>query len=339
MAHNLEFNKEKQTVSFATAKTAAWHNLGQLVEQAMTTEQAIQLANLDFTVEKVPTYIKVGKTDILVPESYANVRTDNNAILGTVGEKYSILQNKDAFKFFDPILDQGEAIIETAGALGNGERIFITAKLPAHISILGKNDPIDQYLLITTSHDGKSATTVMFTPVRVVCNNTLNIALSGSKAPENRVTIKHTENQIKRLEYSHKILGIQNSYRIELEELFYKMADTKITEHDYESIIVQGLSDKSQMVKDYYDNDVKTSTRFKNNVNLVMEYAFTHPTQIMPSTNKTLFGAYNAVTGWYQNEAEWKTDDDKMKSIIDSNGRVNLKQQQTFEACMQFLNN
>jgi len=348
MAHNLEFNEQKGTVSFATAKEPAWHNLGQVVDKAMTTAEAIELANLDFEVIKKPTFIEFEKTNkkgevvsvekIENPKSFATVRTDTRQILGTVGDEYTILQNRDAFKFFDPILDEGEAFIETAGVLGKGERIFITARLPEHISILGKDDPIEQYLLITSSHDGKSATTVMFTPIRVVCNNTLNIALASMKKGGNRHTIKHTVNQMVRLEEAHKILGLENQYRKELEEIFYKFADTKITEHEYEQIIVKGLSDSPAMVKKYFDHDAKTSTRFQNNVNQVLEYAFNHPTQLMPSTDHTVFGAYNAITGWYQNEVQWASDDDKMRSIIDSNGRVNLKQQQTFEAALAYIN-
>lgn len=353
MAHNLEFNKEKNTVSFASAVELPWHGLGTVVPGVMTTAEAIEKANLDFTVTKYPQYVRIpiqeplykadgtilkeGKYEFVeVADTFSTVREDNQEILGTVGNMYTVLQNKDAFKFFDPILEENEAFIETVGVLGKGERIFISAKLPDHITIFGKDDVIEQYLLITSSHDGKSATTIMFTPIRVVCQNTLNLALN--KQTPNRVSVKHTENQLTRIHLAHEILGLQNQYRKEIEEIFGRLAETKCTDEMLEKIIVKGLSDNAGMVKTYFDKDAKQSTRFRNNVQAVMNYAYTNPTQLMPSTKETLFGAYNAVTGWYQNECNWKGDDDaKMRSIIDMNGRVNLKQQQTFEAAFALI--
>lgn len=333
MSHNLEFNEVKGTVSFATARELPWHKLGQVVDGAMTTKEAIELANLDYVVEKTPLYMNLDKKNIEVPKKFATYRTDTNVPLGVVGEKYEILQNTDAFAFFDPILDKDEAFIETAGVLNEGARIFITAKLPAHITVLGQDDLIDQYILITTSHDGNTGTTVMFTPVRVVCQNTLNFALKNYK---NKVSIKHTSNQLERLKQANKIMGLQNSYSKEMEKLFEKMANTKATDEILERIIVHGLADNASNIKRYYDKDARQSTRFRNNVETAINYALTHPTQLKTSCKGTVFGALNAVSGFFQNEFDWRGNyENKMESIIE--GRVNKKNMQAFETAMEYI--
>lgn len=334
MAHNLEFNELKGTVSFATARESAWHQLGTVVDSAMTTAEAIELANLDFEVKKTETLAQIGDEIIEIPKSFVTYRDDTKDILGVVGDKYHILQNTEAFQFFDPILDEGEAFIETAGVLNGGKQIFITAKLPEHIKVLGDHDPIDQYILITTSHDSKSGTTVMFTPIRVVCQNTLNVAL-GRKTL-NKVSIKHTENQLSRLRQASQLMGLQNQYKLELEEIFYKMSDTKASDEIYEKIIVNGLADEPGMVKKYFDKTAKQSTRFRNNVETCLNYAFTNDTQLMPSCNGTVFGAYNAISGYFQNEVDWKDNSEaKMTSIVD--GRAQKKNQQAFQTALQYI--
>ncbi|HEY9340845.1 MAG TPA: DUF932 domain-containing protein [Hanamia sp.] len=133
-------------------------------------------------------------------------RTDTETVLGVVGKDYEVVQNIDAFSFFDAIVGGDGIFYETAGALGKGERIFITAKLPDYIKV-GNDDLIEQYLFLTTSHDGSGSITAAFTPVRIVCNNTLNAALCKKS---NAIKIRHTANAKERLEEAHKLMGITN---------------------------------------------------------------------------------------------------------------------------------
>jgi phage/plasmid-like protein (TIGR03299 family) len=180
MAHNLNYNEDTGKHSFFSVKEKAWHGLGQIVEQYPTSAEAIQFAGLDYEVEKRPLFtnglnnelagtvmgIHVPKTEI--PTYFATVRNDNNEVLGVVGKDYEVVQNVDAFTFFDAIVGGGDGIqYETAGALGKGERIFITAKLPGYIRV-GNSDLIEQYLFLTTSHDGFGSITAAFTPIRIV---------------------------------------------------------------------------------------------------------------------------------------------------------------------------
>jgi phage/plasmid-like protein (TIGR03299 family) len=173
MGHHLNYNEQTGQHAFMSVKEKAWHGLGQIVENYPTSAEAIRYAGLDYQVEKAPnTHVLPSGKTITSDNSFFTYRTDNEAILGDkLGRDYEVVQNADAFQFFDAIVG-GESGIkyETAGALGKGERIFITAKLPEFIRV-GKQDLIEQYLFLTTSHDGFGSITAAFTPVRIVCNN------------------------------------------------------------------------------------------------------------------------------------------------------------------------
>ena len=227
MAHNINYNEQKQQHSFFSVKEKAWHGLGQIVSDYPTSAEALKFAGLDYTVEKrkLFTYDNENQngnpdTDIIIPEIevpnyFATIRTDSEQVLGVVGKDYEVVQNTDAFAFFDAIVG-GEGIqYETAGALGNGERIFITAKLPSYIKV-GSDDLIEQYLFLTTSHNGFGSITAAFTPVRIVCNNTLSAALRNCS---NSIKIRHTQNAKERLEEAHKLMGISNRLSHQIESL------------------------------------------------------------------------------------------------------------------------
>jgi phage/plasmid-like protein (TIGR03299 family) len=182
MAHNIYFNEQTGKHSFFSTQKA-WHGLGQIVTDYPTSAEALQFAGLDFTVEKRPifTYDTANNTiggeagikipEIEVPGYYATMRTDTDQVLGLVGRDYKIVQNTDAFTFFDSIVGGDGVLYESAGALtSTGARIFITAKLPGYIKV-GSDDLIDKYIFLTTSHDGSGSITAAFTPVRIVCAN------------------------------------------------------------------------------------------------------------------------------------------------------------------------
>jgi phage/plasmid-like protein (TIGR03299 family) len=141
-------------------------------------------------------------------------------VYGVVGAHYTPLQNREAFQFFDPIVGEGAAIYHTVGALGNGEHVWILAKLPGHIHVVG-DDIAEKYLLISNSHDGKSSVRVKFTPVRVVCQNTLTMALKRGSV----VRVAHTKSVVDNLKNAREMLGIINSGFQEFEVLYTKMAD------------------------------------------------------------------------------------------------------------------
>lgn len=181
--HNINYNERTEKHSFFSVKQKAWHGLGQIISDYPTSAEALQYAGLDFAVEKRPLFTYSSDNfngdaensiiipEIEVPDFFATIRTDTEQPLGVVGKDYEVVQNVEAFSFFDEIVGASSGILyETAGALGRGERIFITAKLPDYIKV-GRKDCIEKYLFLTTSHDGTGSIIIAFTPIRIVCQN------------------------------------------------------------------------------------------------------------------------------------------------------------------------
>lgn len=339
MAHNLNYNEQTSKHSFFSVKEKAWHNLGQVISDYPTSAEAIKHAGLDYQVEKRPLFTydsenHHGNTDLIIPEIqvpnyYATVRTDTEQVLGVVGNDYEVIQNVNAFEFFDAIVGGKDGILyETAGALGDGERIFITAKLPDYIRV-GKNDLIEQFLFLTTSHDGYGSITAAFTPVRIVCANTLNAAMNNHS---NAIKIRHTASANDRLKQAHQLLGLTNLLADELEEVFNNWSRIRIADHAVKRLIQIAMAPSKEVLNNLQSGKLnELSSNYNNMVSSVMEYALTSPTQQELTTKGTLFGAYNAVTGYFQNVRNFKDDEAKFKSIMYGTG---LQRSQTaFNLC------
>lgn len=344
MAHQLYFNEQTNQFSFFSVKEKAWHGLGQIVDQYPTSKEALQFAGLDYTVEKralftydgennttdEETGIKIPEVD--VPGYYATVRTDNDTVLGVVGKDYEIVQNIDAFSFFDAIVG-GEGIqYETAGALGKGERIFITAKLPDYIRV-GKEDCLEKYLFLTTSHDGYGSITAAFTPIRIVCNNTLNAALRNHT---NSIKIRHTANAKERLEQAHRLLGISNNMASELESIFNQWSKVKITDKEVRKLIQAALVPNKETLQALeLGKEDECSAYYRNMCDTAFNYSMSNQTQQLDTTKGTLFGAYNGITGYFQNVRKYKDDTAKLKSVL-YGGLAQQRGQAAFDLCMDF---
>lgn len=169
MAHEIE--------SAVYARVPAWHGLGVVIEEAPNSEEALRIAALDWEVKQTPALVEIDGKRQTTPFIF-NYRSSDNTVLGVVKDQYKIVQNKEAFAFTDALLDSGEVKYESAGSLGEGKRVWMLARLP-ETSILGETHI--PYLLFNNSHDGSSAVRVTITNTRVVCQNTLNVALA--KAP------------------------------------------------------------------------------------------------------------------------------------------------------------
>lgn len=346
MAHNINFNERTGKYSFFSVQQKAWHGLGQIVEQYPTSEEAIKHAGLDYEVVKSPLFtkgsniiettngIEIGSNELEVPNYFANIRTDNNAVLGVVGKDYHIVQNREAFNFFDAIVGGGDGILyETAGALGKGERIFITAKLPDYIRVGNGDDVTEKYIFLTTSHDGSGSIAAAFTPIRIVCQNTLNASL---RSMTNVVRIKHTSGAKQRIENAHKIMGLANTLSNQLEDIFNQWTKVKITDREVRKLIQMALSPNKEtldLIKKGAEDEV--STVFKNVVDDAFGYAMMSDTQLMDTTKGTLFGAYNAVTGYYQNVKKYNNAEAKLQNIV-LGGTAQRKSQKAFELCTAF---
>lgn len=342
MAHQLNFNETTGKHSFFSVNQKAWHGLGTIVEQYPTSREALVFAGLDYTVEKRPLFtydtanhladpgsaIKI--PEVKIPEFHATVRTDNDTVLGVVGKDYEVVQNIDAFSFFDAIVGAEEGIMyETAGALGNGERIFITAKLPGYIRV-GNEDLVEKYLFLTTSHDGYGSITAAFTPIRVVCANTLNAAMRNHT---NAVKIRHTNGAKDRLEQAHQLMGISNRLSQDLEQLFNRWAKVRITDEEVRKLIRKALIPNKESLEALEAGRLEEcSTYFQNMCESAYAYTLGNETQQMQTTRGTLFGAYNGVTGYFQNVRLYKDATAKLKSLM-YGGLAQQRNQKTFTLC------
>jgi len=346
MAHNLNFNNRTGKYSFFSVKEKAWHNLGQIVQEYPTSEEAIKFAGLDYEVEKSPLFtkgagiiestngIEMINSELEVSNYFANIRTDNNTVLGVFGKDYQIVQNREAFSFFDAIVGGNNGILyETAGALGNGERIFITAKLPDYIRVGNGDDITEKYIFLTTSHDGSGSITAAFTPVRIVCQNTLNASLRNMS---NVVRIRHTAGAKQRLEDAHKVMGLANKLSTELESTFNHWAKITVGDDEMKKLIQLALCPNKETLnhlqKGSFDD---LSTVFKNTVDDAFAYAMISESQQTETTKGTLFGAYNAVTGYFQNVRNYKDNESKLQSIV-LGGTAQMKSQKAFDLCEKF---
>lgn len=350
MAHNLNFNEKTGKCSFFSVQKKAWHGLGQVVQEYPTSAEAIRHAGLDYQVVKRPLYTRPGEEtsvnecgeisvneEIEVSGYFSTVRTDTKQVLGVVGKDYHIVQNAEAFAFFDAIVGGGDGILyETAGALGNGERIFITAKLPDYIRVGNGDDVTEKYIFLTTSHDGTGSITAAFTPVRIVCQNTLNAAF---RSMSNVVRIKHTAGAKQRLEDAHRVMGLANMMSSQLEEVFNRWAKIRITDAEVKKLISIALSpNKETLAAIQKGEEDELSTLFKNSVDSAFTYAMMNDTQQMDTTKGTVFGAYNAVTGYFQNARNYKDEEAKLQSIV-LGGTAQQRAQKAFDLCTAFETN
>lgn len=205
MAHNLATANGK--TSFAYYGEAPWHGLGQKLDTPATAQEAITAADLDFEVQLTPIATYDGLT---VEGRRAVVRYDKQEVLGVDSDRYVPVQNRQAFGFLDAVVAEGGLRYHTAGALGRGEKIFLLAKLPESIRVKNSDDLVDKYLLLSNAHDGSAALRVFFTPIRVVCQNTLNLA--ERRGQGQGVSILHKGNLEAKIREAQRVLGLAQRF-------------------------------------------------------------------------------------------------------------------------------
>lgn len=239
-----------------------WHGIGTAVQGRVHAAEAIKAAGLDWKVEPRAIYAAGadGQKANLIEGSKAIVRVTDNRPLGIVTDRYKPFQNVEAFDFLDEVVGQHAAMYETAGSLNGGKRIFLLAKLPETLKVT-RNDVVDKFLLLTNTHDGSGAIRAFYTPVRVVCQNTLNHAMAGFSSLDG-ISIRHTTNAATKLEAAKKVLGLADTYYNKLGQVFKELVKIKYT---------------GKMALDLVNNlfpsveGEEVSTRTKNNRESVLE--------------------------------------------------------------------
>jgi phage/plasmid-like protein (TIGR03299 family) len=227
------------TDTMFSVRETPWHGLGTVLERPpRTIAEAIASAGLAWGVAKEPIAV-VDRSDGFTPDYeeipgfYATVRQDTRETLGIVGERYRIVQNHDAFTFIDQLL--GSSInFETAGSLHGGRRVWVLATLPRHVEVGG--DPVRPYVLLMNSHDGSTAVIAATTPVRVVCQNTLNWGLSSARQ---KLSIRHTEAVTQRVHEARRVLELSIDYYEQFKRLGDQLASQRCTERQLRRVLDQ----------------------------------------------------------------------------------------------------
>lgn len=202
MAANI--NMVNGRASLYLAQKSAWHGLGTVCDEAQNSREAMRISCLDHTMEKWPMEATCPRTGRKVETtSYAVVRADTGALMGVVGERYKVLQNHEAFEFMDALISEGATRYESAGALGAGERVWVLARMP-NVARVG-SDTVEGYALLVNSHDGSGAVKVLPTTVRVVCQNTLTLALRQSSRT---LSIRHDGKLSARIGAAKRAIGL-----------------------------------------------------------------------------------------------------------------------------------
>lgn len=224
-----------------------WHGLGEIVAEAPTSADALHLAGLDWRVKQ--TDVLSAETGEVITGYKANVRDTDSSVLGIVTDRYKIVQNVDAFAFTDVLVsDNCDVHYETAGSLRGGRTVWLLAKLPK-TELAG--DEVEQYVCFANTHDGTGAVRVCVTPVRVVCNNTLNFAL---KTAARSWSTKHTGDINSKILEAKETLALANSYMINLQEYANEMQKKPVTDKEL-GYVLNGVF---QLPKKPTDREVAT---------------------------------------------------------------------------------
>lgn len=287
-----------------------WHGLGRKLDNPfISAKEAMMAAGLDWSVSKRQVFFPDGDKMVLVPDKRALVRDSDSHPLSIMSDGYKPLQNAEAFSFFDSFIGEGKIGYETAGSLQGGRKIWILARLQREALEITEGDAIIPHLLLANSHDGSLNITVGFCPTRVVCMNTLRIALSesGSKL----IRIWHRTNAIKTLNEVKEVINLANQSFEASAEQYRRLASRPINKEDLNKYINQIFpitgEDKGQ---DFSRNGAKVFDLFQHS-------------RFTAKPGETYWDAYNAVTEFLSHEAG-RSNDGRLQSLwFGVNGNTN----------------
>ena len=281
MAHQIE--------SFVTANVPAWHQLGTVLPSAFTAQEAMSYGHLGgWNVRKSP--LIVAETGEPAPDAYATIRDNPFTpgqvdILGVVGSQYHPVQNEEMCGILNTIVDESGAIFDTAGSLREGKQVFLTMKMPGHL-LVGGVDAHEMHIAAVTSHDGNGSLTLLVTPVRIVCANTLSAALGSAK---NVIRMRHTPGIRRNLiDDARHALDLTFDYLDGFQEEADRMINATLTETRFEEIMSAEFASISEVPH--------AVARAQNKVDdLVSLFA---DAQTHEAVRGTVWAGYNALVEW-----------------------------------------
>lgn len=299
MAHNLEILKDGTASMFSGEGILPWHGLGTVVDGKATAAEALQLAHLDWEVEKQP--MSFGPNNTSYPGLHAVVRVTDQKPLGHVGDDYHLFQNHEAFDFMDNVTDagSGEAMYTSAGSLKGGKVIFLCAKIGDVFNVAGE-DAHNMYLVMRNAHNGKQALSCGTTVIRAVCDNTVTLGLRTAKS---KFTIRHKSTLEGKVQEAREALKLSFKYADAFEKEVEKLMQVQITKDQFHKIAEQIIPES----KFQHEKDVQAlmdTFEFESTIN---------------DTNAkgTGWGAYNAVTFFGDHKKKYHTPESRFLSLSD----------------------
>lgn len=290
-----------------SAREIPWHRIGNVTEGALTSSEAIVKAGLDWTVSlrELATFQEDNNTDVSslidVPDHYATVRNSDDRVLGVVGNRYTPIQNIECFDFLDTVLDDSEAKYETAGSLYGGKIVWMLINLGKDI-VVGEDKTIP-YLLLTNSHDGSTAIKGMTTPIRVVCSNTLALALKDNATS---FGFRHTNNVHSKIDQARKLLEINYKYVDSFQEEMEKLIEQQVTKDSFYEIL-------DSMVPTVELNEDKTNAsqvQSREQARFAITQRFLNPEfSEHDKTAWALLNAYSEYEQWYAPVRKYKREE------------------------------
>lgn len=294
MAHEIDMTTGVAAVF--TVGEPPWHGLGANITEAQTSRQAVTLAHLDWNVELWP--LRASDPKGSLPEvachlHRATLRTDTRAVLGVVGDGYTPFQNHEAFAFMDTLVGEKLAMFESAGALRGGRVVWMLARIPKQLWVT-PDDEVRPYLLLTNSHDGSMAVRMLPTCVRVVCMNTLNLALRQGQG--SGWSIRHCPSLPERVEEARRALGMitqrLDRFAVETKLLRDKQVNSRQLSSYFDMLLPAAQTDRTRTHRD------GIVQRFYTN--------FANPTNTLPGVRGSMWAAYNAVSEWADHQKTYR---------------------------------
>jgi len=275
--------------SMAFAGQTPWHGLGTPLteEDLYDCQKTCIKAGLDWETELVPLLTADTQTKV---DQVAVRRMSDGRILGTVGPRYTVLQNRDAFRWFQPFLDAKEAALHTAGSLQEGSRIWALAKLNRSPLVIAPGDEVEKFVMLSHSHDGSLAVRVGFTPQRVVCSNTL--AMAHKNDASKLIRLKHTRDIHENLANIREVMNVANQEFEATAEQYRLLASKSINQVDLNRYVRKVLKVE----------EGKPSTRMQNTIKEIIGKCESGKGNDLPSVSGTYWTAYNGLNEWLSYE-------------------------------------
>lgn len=313
MVDDIQVIDNKASFAFNELYGDPWHRLGTAVKGNMTISQAMELANVDFIVKKEPIYasVNLGNKEVAVEvdnkvATVAHYSNGDLRSLGVVGKTYEVVQNRASLEVAYDIVGaaKGDAYLDTIGALGDGGQLFAYLRLEdLIIDPVGINDTIENGLVISWSHDGTIAMTYLFSNVRVVCRNTLNMAISGAK---NVFRAKHTSSVEGRLSQAQAALGVSTQWASSFSNQAEQLLKVDYSEDRFQRVLNKVFPEPTQATERQKRNSQAVHTQVRG------IFSNERNSKNYGSNGWTM---YNAIVE-YLDHARDASEDDRLKATM-----------------------